>query len=248
MNDCAGTPVSRAPELVGLVTRAQQGDAHAFAALYARLAEPLFHFCYVHCRDHTLAEDLSSDLWLRVVETLPTFRFPAGASPAAFVGWVYRIARNLVVDAARRSHPPSAPLAPTLHAHEPQAEDLVLRREGQQEMQTALDQLTAAQREVVLLRFGAGWSCAAVGQWTGRSEGAVKLLQHRALLALRQLLQAPPPRAGGSHTPKTTRGERCGTATPRAVGRPGGSLQQQAETKQAASAAGRWAPSPFHPA
>ena len=151
--------MTRDHEIVGLVTRAQQGDPQAFAVLYQRFADPLFHFCYAHCRDHTLTEDLTADLWLRVVETLPTFYFPAGASPAAFAGWLYRIARNLLVDASRQAHH-CAPLVPTLHAAEPPAEELVLRREGHQDLQWALHQLTAAQREVLLLRFGAGWSWA----------------------------------------------------------------------------------------
>jgi RNA polymerase sigma-70 factor (ECF subfamily) len=187
-------------EIVGLVTRAQQGDPQAFAVLYQRFADPIFHYCYAHCRDHTLAEDLTADLWLRVVETLPTFYFPAGASPAAFAGWIYRIARNLLVDATRQAHAPGTPLGPTLRAAEPPAEELVLRREGQQELHRALQQLTAAQREVLLLRFGAGWNWAEVGQWTGRSEGAVKLLQHRALRALRRLLERPPQRDGRVRT------------------------------------------------
>ena len=189
--------MTRDHELVDLVTGAQQGDPQAFTILYQRFAAPLFHYCYAHCRDHTLAEDLTADLWLRVVETLPTFSFPAGASPAAFAGWLYCIARNLLVDATRQAHTPCIPLVPTLRAPEPPAEELVLRRERQQDLQRALQELTAAQREVLLLRFGAGWSWAEVGRWTGRSEGAAKLLQHRALRALRQMLEHPQQRDDG---------------------------------------------------
>src|ERR671932_368315 len=111
--------MTRDHEIVGLVTRAQQGDPQAFAVLYQRFADPLFHYCYAHCRDYTLAEDLTADLWLRVVEALPTFSFPAGASPAAFAGWLYCIARTLLVEPTRLARAPSVPLVPTLHATEP---------------------------------------------------------------------------------------------------------------------------------
>ena len=89
-----------------------------------------------------------------------------------------------MVDATRQAHPPDLPLPATLRTREPPAEERVLQQEGRRELRQALAQLPPAQREVILLRFGAGWSCAAVGQQIGRSEGAVKLLQHRGLQAL----------------------------------------------------------------
>jgi RNA polymerase sigma-70 factor, ECF subfamily len=71
------------PDLAQAVARAQAGDAAAFDTIYERFADPLFRFVYVRCGDAALAEELTGDLWVRVVEKLPSFQFPRGEPAAA---------------------------------------------------------------------------------------------------------------------------------------------------------------------
>lgn len=180
--------VSTDRELVQLVRDAQAGDRRAFDTLYERWATPMFRFMYLRCGDASLAEDLASELWVRVVEKLPSFRFPAQAEEASFTAWLYRIARNLVIDASRRRSNDNVTLSETIVSLDPPAEEQVLAEEQRQELRQALAGLTDEQREVLLLRFGEGRSNAEVASITGRSEGAVKVMQHRALGALARLL------------------------------------------------------------
>jgi RNA polymerase sigma-70 factor, ECF subfamily len=175
-------------ELVAAVQRAQQGDHAAFEAIYNQFAEGLFRYLYSRCGDATLAEELLGELWVRVVERLPAFRFPAGEPGAAFAGWLYRIARNLVIDNGRRVASRGVPLAETLSSTEPQPEEQLIARDEKEELRGAFEQLTEDQREVLLLRFVEERSSAEVARLTGRSEGAVKVMQHRALDSLARLM------------------------------------------------------------
>src|SRR6476661_7947564 len=91
-----------ATNLAVLVTSAQAGEQAAFDAIYARFADPLFHYLYARCGDVGLAEELTGDLWVRVVEKLPGFRFAHDATEASFAAWLYQIARHLLIDTYRK--------------------------------------------------------------------------------------------------------------------------------------------------
>ncbi len=180
--------VALGPDLASIVARAQAGEQAAFDAIYDRFADPLFGYLYARCGDAGLAEELTGDLWVRVVERLPAFRFPHGAPEAAFAGWLYRIARNLLIDATRRRSNNNVPLVETAPSGDVAPDDRVIAGEEHQELRTAIEQLTPEQREVLMLRFVDERSNAEVAQLTGRSEGAVKVMQHRALNALAGIL------------------------------------------------------------
>jgi len=168
--------------------RAQDGDTVAVGLIFDRFADPLFRYLAAKCQDAVLAEDVSGDTWLRVVERLHKFRIPDTKPEAAFASWLYRIAYNLMIDTQRRhgSHP--GPLADDLAAPEMSAEDRLIRAETGQALQVALAQLPAPQRDIILLRFVADRSSAEVASLTGQTEGAVRVMQHRALRALARLL------------------------------------------------------------
>jgi RNA polymerase sigma-70 factor (ECF subfamily) len=175
-------------DLAEVVVQAQSGDQAAFAVIYEHFAEPLFHYLLVRCRDAALAEELTGDLWMRVVERLPAFRCPRDNPQFAFAGWLYQIARNLAIDAYRRQTTAQVPLAETIASGEVPLDDRVIGGEDEQELCAALAKLTPEQREVLLLRFIEERSTAEVAAITGRSEGAVKVMQHRALGAVARVL------------------------------------------------------------
>ena len=187
-------PVSKTPatklddEFAQLVARAQEGDRAAITAIYERFADAVFRYLYSRCGNVTVAEDLASDLWLRVVERLPTFRFKGEQSETVFAAWIFRIAANLTIDTFRSRKTDTVPLTDDITSHTRLPDEQVVAGEEHAELRAAIEQLTVDQREVLLLRFVSRNSNAEVARLLGRTEGSVKLLQHRALGALARML------------------------------------------------------------
>lgn len=171
-----------------LVRRARAGDGVAFGCLFDRFHGPLVRYLFARTADRQLAEDLAGEVFVVVAERLPRFR----GDGSRFAGWVFAIARHDLADlwrarARRRVDPvPVVPSPPGEFAEDPAAE--VQRRLDAEVLVAYVDQLTADQREVVLLRFAAGMSLAEVAAAVHKPVGAVKSLQHRALATLRRQL------------------------------------------------------------
>ena len=175
-------------DLAEAVRQAQRGDQAAFTAIYEQFAEPLFRYVLVRCGDVGLAEELTSELWLRVVERFPAFRCPHDHPEKAFTAWLYQLARNLTIDAYRRRRAPDIPLVETIASRAAPLDERVIDGEEQQALCAAFTQLTPEQRDVLFLRFIEAHSTADVARLTGRSVGAVKVMQHRALAAVARAL------------------------------------------------------------
>jgi RNA polymerase sigma-70 factor (ECF subfamily) len=105
-------------------------------------------------------------------------------------GWLYRVAHNLAMDWFRRqSRGPTVTLDEELVADSDLPATLVEKRMDQQQLRLAIGRLTSDQQRVILLRFGEGFKVAEVADLMGKSQGAVKILQHRAVARLRKLLE-----------------------------------------------------------
>jgi RNA polymerase sigma-70 factor (ECF subfamily) len=160
---------------------AQAGEEWALAALYRSLQPALL--AYLRARRPEDADDLAAETWIAAARGLRRFR---GAEDD-FRRWIFTIAHRRLIDLRRADarRPPTAPAAdpeagPTAPAAETEALDALATRE-------ALARIAALphdEAEVVLLRVVAGLSAADVGAITGRSAGAVRVLQHRALQRL----------------------------------------------------------------
>jgi len=171
-------------ELGTIIALAQRNDQGAYEQLYGRFVDQLYRYLYVRCNDAGLAEEVLGELWLRVVQHLPQFRIPAKGADQAFVSWLYRIARNLSVDAMRYKHKYIYGIPEMIESPEPLAEDRVVAEDDRQLLDKALTTLTIEQREVILLRFHDDRTISEVAELTGRTETAIKGLQHRAVGAL----------------------------------------------------------------
>lgn len=166
-----------------LVRAAQEGDAAAFGRLYERYFERVYGYLAFKLGDPTEAEDLAGQVFLKALESLGGFRWTG----VPFQAWLFRIAHNLLVDTLRRKRKrPSEPLDEALadQRREADPEALLAEKITREELLAAVDRLTELQRQVVALKFAAGLSNAEVAQLLGKSEGAVKALQHAALQAL----------------------------------------------------------------
>lgn len=184
----------------GLVQRAQQGDRQAFGQIYQHHVDRVYSFVVFRVRDAALAEDLTHEVFIQALRALDTFDWRGSLAP-----WLLRIARNTVIDHWRRvARRPERPLTAVEGAFEEDDDDSRIERlvaeeasEAVADAERALDRvrivtaaahLTELQQQVLALRFSAGLSIRETAEAMGRSEGAIKNLQHHALKSLRRHL------------------------------------------------------------
>ena len=169
-----------------LIQRAKKGDPAAFAEIYDQCQPAVYRYVFYQVGDAATAEDLTSEVFVRLVEKVDRFTYRG----RPLLAWLYTIARNLVTDHHRRAGRsllipadewPMADAGTT----EAAVEDLVTQRQ----LAAAVAHLTEEQRQVILMRFIEGLDNAMVAQVLGKSVGAVKALQYRALAALRRVLK-----------------------------------------------------------
>lgn len=185
--DGSGTERSRKRDKeLELIRRAQQGDKPAIGELYRLHVDVIYRYVWARVRDDSLTEDLTAQVFLKALEGLPTYK-PTGKP---FLAWLYRIAYARVVDHWRKQERRvEVPLEDTLPAREPRPGELL---EAEADWGTAIDliaQLTDDQQDVVILRFIGEMSMAEVAETLGKTVGAAKAIQYRALASLARLLE-----------------------------------------------------------
>ena len=170
-----------------VIKKAQKGDSSAVGWLFDNHHEAIFRFICLRVQEYALAEDLTGEVFVRMVAELPRYQ----DRDLPFRAWLYRIAHNLVIDSYRtdKSHI-SLPLEqvvlstnPATHPDEMTDQTLTIERVRQ-----ALEALDPAQREVVELRFLVGLSLKDAAAALNKTVAAVKSLQHRGLNTSRILL------------------------------------------------------------
>ena len=168
-----------------LIARARQGDRDAFADLYQRYLPMMYAYVRARVFDEADAEDLTEQVFLRAYQTLASYR-SRGWPYSAFL---YRIARNLVIDHVRRARSHASVEAAEEHPDPaPSADETLIQREDRRQLQQALDRLPPDYQEVIRLRLLLSLPTATAAVWLGRSEGAVRVLLYRAMQALRREL------------------------------------------------------------
>jgi RNA polymerase sigma-70 factor (ECF subfamily) len=170
-----------------LVAAAQQGDAEAYGDLYNRYRDVVFRFVLFRVGDRPLAEDLTSETFLRALRRLSSVSYQ-GRDVGA---WFVTIARNLVLDHVKSSRyrlevTTADMLDAAAYGYSPEIE--VLEGAVAVELWRCVELLGRDQAECIDLRFRQGLSVAETAACMGRNEGAVKALQHRAVRRLAQLL------------------------------------------------------------
>ncbi len=156
----------------------------AIGGLYDLHHESIYRYLRSRVSDAQAAEDLTGEVFMRMLSALP--RYQSRGLP--FRAWLFRIARNLLVDHYRKqSGPVSVPLdeAEARSKAEADPERLLEEKLSLESLQAALSKIDGPQREVVVLRFLAGLSIRETAKTLGKTEAAVKALQHRGLAALR---------------------------------------------------------------
>jgi len=171
-----------------LVRRAQQQDQEAFSELYEAYFDKIYRYIVLKIGNRTEAEDMTQQVFLKALKSLPSYN---KWRDVPFSAWLYRIAHNQVVDHFRKtSRQQSIELTEAITPDDPDENP-----QHQTELKADIDQLvkatrqlTKAQQEVIALRFSSDLPVAEVARLMGKSEGAVKALQHSAVVALRKIM------------------------------------------------------------
>jgi RNA polymerase sigma-70 factor (ECF subfamily) len=168
-----------------LVADAKRGDAEAFGRIFDAYAGPIYRFIASRVGRPSDAEDLTQLVFVKALEALP--RYEARGVP--FGGWLFRLARNAIIDQVRtRREHLSLVVAATRQSEDASPEMVASLRDDIERVAAALQELTDDQREVIELRFFAGLSVAEAAEAMGRQEGTIRGLQFRAVGALRRSL------------------------------------------------------------
>lgn len=170
-----------------LVKLAQAGDAEAYGQLYERYSPAVFRFLFAHIDDRLDAEDLTEDVFIRIWRSLPGYRHQG----IPFVAYVFRVARNRLIDYYRRSKRSKDHVSledVVIRDGLPDPSEIVGDGLEHQEIQALMADLRDDYRMVLTLRFMGDLSPDETAEVMGRTSGAVRVLQHRALAALRKML------------------------------------------------------------
>jgi RNA polymerase sigma-70 factor (ECF subfamily) len=180
---------SEAQRVRVLVDRAQHGDRSALEDLYLIHFDRIYGYLHVSVGNRHDAEDLTTQTFLKMIESIGKFRWRS----APFSAWLFRIAHNLAMDhfrAARRWQPEEeVPEPPADEATS--AEEGALEAIGRRSMLELIEDLSLDQQQVLTLKFVFNFSNAEAATILGKTEGAVKSLQHRALVSLQKQIARP---------------------------------------------------------
>ena len=172
--------------LAPIVERARRGDAEAFGRLYDHYQASVYRFIYGQTRSTPLTEDLTADTFFRALRGIEDYKL----EPELFAAWLYRIARNLVIDHFKASRT-RLERSDDMSRHEDIADDTdtefmaLLTRER---VRAAVAELPDGQRRVIEMRFLGELSISEVADLLDNTEGAVKQLQFRGLRNLAKLM------------------------------------------------------------
>ncbi len=174
-----------------IIARAIRGESSAFGSLYGNYQPQIYRFVYLKVSHREEAEDLTHQVFLSAWQNIHTYR----EQGYPFSSWLYQIARNKVIDFYRAKKNESS-----LDAFDPDAfgekETVTERTElslGLEHLKKALRGMRPEYQEIIVLRFVEELSLKEVANTLAKTEGAVKLLQHRAIKNLRALLKGSRP-------------------------------------------------------
>ena len=177
-------PKPKNPDLSALVEKAKKGDTHAFGEIYDALVTPIYRYIYYRV-DSQVAEDLTEETFLKTWNSLKQYK--QGKHP--FSSWVFRIAHNLICDYYRKNQPLSEVdenmADPQEYLHPERTLNIKF---NEIKLKKAIKELPQNYQEVIVLKYINEADNETIAKTIGKTEGAVRTLQFRALKQLRTLL------------------------------------------------------------
>jgi RNA polymerase sigma-70 factor (ECF subfamily) len=178
---------SETKKVRGLVERAQKGDRAALEELYLIHFDRIYSYLHVSVGNRHDAEDLTTQTFLKMLEAIGRFKWQA----APFSAWLFRIAHNLAMDhfRANKRWQPEEDVPEPEPDESTSAEAGALESIGRKSMLELIDDLSPEQQQVLTLKFVFNFANAEAATILGKTEGAIKSLQHRALASLQKQLE-----------------------------------------------------------
>jgi RNA polymerase sigma-70 factor (ECF subfamily) len=173
-----------------LVERGQQGDRAALEELYLLHFDRIYSYLHMSVGSRHDAEDLTTQTFVKMLEAIGRFRWQS----VPFSAWLFRIAHNLAMDHFRagRRWQPEEEIPESVQGEEASAEEQAMESLGEAGMLELIERLSPEQRQVLTLKFVFRFSNGEVAAILGKTEGAVKSLQHRALASLQRHVTREP--------------------------------------------------------
>ena len=168
-----------------LLTLATQGDKRAFGVLYERYLDEIYRYVFYRVGDEHEAEDITANAFIRTWEHLPKMG-RTGAGIRGFRNWLYRVAKNLIIDFYRTRE--TVPLPDGYHRDEDPVEGAVERNAQAGRLAEAIMQLKPEYQQIIILRFINQLSHKACAEIMTLSDGQSRVLQYRALRKLREIM------------------------------------------------------------
>lgn len=168
-----------------VIRQAQQGKSEAIATLYKMYADVIYRYIFYRVPTTEDAEDLTAEVFLRMVEGLPQYNYKG----IPFEAWLYRISAARIADFYRRTkRRPQTELSDMLRDQEALPEEQIQQNEEIETLRQALQQFSDDEQTILILRFLERKSHKEVGSILGKTANAVKAAQHRALIQLAAIL------------------------------------------------------------
>jgi RNA polymerase sigma-70 factor (ECF subfamily) len=169
-----------------LVARAREGDAESFGSLYRRYVDPIYRYLFTRLGDSKEAEDLTEDVFFRSFRALGNYR----ERGLPFSAFLYQVAKNVLIDHYRQQKG-EVELSGSEQAIETlrPLDEQVIRDEQLRDLRRAMDEMPSNYREVIILRVILAMPTNVVANWMSMTEGATRVLLHRALASLRGRMQ-----------------------------------------------------------
>jgi len=170
-------------ETENLVTQAISGDVEAFGELYTNHVTKIYRYVYynVHDKEHT--EDITQEVFLKAWKAIGSCR----GKEKTFSSWLYRIAHNLIIDKLRKSQKQSSREAELPEDIRDTSDRMEISLE-QRDLLKVIDVLPPNQRQVIVMKFIEEMDNREIAETMGKSTGAIRILQMRALETLRKTL------------------------------------------------------------
>ncbi len=168
-----------------LVLQAQKCNQEAFAKLYEQNFDKIYRYISLKVGNNTEAEDMTQQVFIKALQSISSYKW----KDVPFSAWLFRIAHNQVIDYYRKqSRQSTTPLYEYMAVTNNNPEKAIEDKSDIERLLIASKKLTAAQQEVITLRFAGELPIAEVARIMGKTQGAIKALQHSAIAALRKLM------------------------------------------------------------
>lgn len=183
VNEPGISPEDANSEIENLVTRAIDGNTQAFGELYTYYVTKIYRYVYYNVHNKERAEDITQEVFLKAWKAIGTCK----GKEKTFSSWLYRIAHNLIIDKIRKSQKKIAHEAELPEDVRDMSEGMEISLE-QRDLLKVIDVLSPNQRQVILMKFIENMDNREIAETMGKSTGAIRILQMRALEVLRNTL------------------------------------------------------------